>query len=540
MTQMTPRGHSFQGFWGRGRASARRSSPVAPAGNRSSRRAATPPVIEALPDRRMMSVSLDPVSKILTVTGTAADDTLVVSQTATHVWAVDNGTASSYPLAQVASITMNGRAGDDSLLADPSVTRTIRLNGGDGDDRLQGGIGADVFTGGAGKDTADYRNRTVNLNISIDSYANDGQSGEGDLVRTDIEVVRSGHGNDTLVGNDSANGLFGYAGNDTLYGNGGNDKLYGGTLTAVMVTAPDDVTPLAWREDDEKAYNTGHDTVYAGAGDDEVYGSRDGNCWLRGGDGNDKLHGRNGADVLYGEAGHDKLYSQLLIYLYLVPAYEELPTGPGDYLSGGDGNDTLQGGKGSDEYWGGAGTDAVTYGNKMLWSYPENSTATNTMSIDDVANDGKVGTGEYDNIHTDVEDLIGSSASDVMIGSAVANSLRGGGGHDYLYGLGGNDTLKSQVNGNSFLFGGAGNDLLISDSDNDTLWGEDGDDTLVGKYGADTLIGGAGNDFLYMIDRDTNDYAEGNDGYDIVYLNYPANGDSEPIYGMEEVHYGNP
>src|SRR5205814_1230696 len=70
------------------------------------------------------------------------------------------------------------------------------LNGLSGDDTLDGGLGADILNGGEGIDTADYSLRTEDLTIIIDDSANDGAVNEADDVRSDIEIVIGGTGND--------------------------------------------------------------------------------------------------------------------------------------------------------------------------------------------------------------------------------------------------------------------------------------------------------------------------------------------------------
>ena len=63
------------------------------------------------------------------------------------------------------------------------------------------------FNGAEGIDTADYSLRTEDLTIIIDDSANDGAVNESDDVRTDMEVVIGGKGNDTLTGSDLADKL---------------------------------------------------------------------------------------------------------------------------------------------------------------------------------------------------------------------------------------------------------------------------------------------------------------------------------------------
>jgi len=87
--------------------------------------------------------------------------------------------------------------------------------------------GPDVIWGGGGQDQAWYSLRTADLSLSLDDVANDGEAGEGDDVRFDVERMVAGDGDDTLLGNDDANRLEGGAGDDSISGLGGADHLYG-------------------------------------------------------------------------------------------------------------------------------------------------------------------------------------------------------------------------------------------------------------------------------------------------------------------------
>jgi hypothetical protein len=130
--------------------------------------------------------------------------------------------------------TINGGPGSQFLgggLNDDAI------NGGDGDDSLDdGGFGDgspvptggnDVLDGGPGNDTVDYfRNGTTGVSLTLDGAANDGYAGETDNL-LNIEEAFGGGGNDTLVGNASANVLNGGPGSDTIAGQGGDDSLNG-------------------------------------------------------------------------------------------------------------------------------------------------------------------------------------------------------------------------------------------------------------------------------------------------------------------------
>src|SRR3954447_6518322 len=122
---------------------------------------------------------------------------------------------------------------------------TARVNGyvpatfhdGAGNDTIYGGSAGDTFVsegggdslrGGAGVDAVDYSSRTAAVSVSYDGIANDGESGEGDYVYTDVENVVGGAGDDTVGGSSAGNFLDGGPGDDTLSGAGGNDRLTGG------------------------------------------------------------------------------------------------------------------------------------------------------------------------------------------------------------------------------------------------------------------------------------------------------------------------
>jgi len=129
--------------------------------------------------------------------------------------AIDGGTGND---------TVNGQNGNDVLTGD---TGNDSLNGGAGNDSMQGETGADVFIGGAGTDTAKYSEKTTGLTLDIDNAADDGASGEKDNIKTDVENITGGSGNDVITGGTGANTISGGSGNDIIYGGSGNDSLVG-------------------------------------------------------------------------------------------------------------------------------------------------------------------------------------------------------------------------------------------------------------------------------------------------------------------------
>ena len=119
-------------------------------------------------------------------------------------------------------------------------------------------------------------NQTTYGNI-YNSYLHNGD------LRSLIENVVGGSGNDHITGNEVNNVLEGSGGNDHLYGNLGDDTLIGGAGNDTL-----------WGETD-------NDLLYGNEGDDTLNGDY-GNDTLIGGSGNDEINGGNGDDRIYYDA----------------------------------------------------------------------------------------------------------------------------------------------------------------------------------------------------------------------------------------------
>jgi Ca2+-binding RTX toxin-like protein len=184
------------------------------------------------------------------------------------------------------------------------------LQGGRRGDRLNGGAGADTLSGGGGGDTANYDGSTGPVVVTLDDRPGDGQAGEEDDVRSDVEGVEGTPFNDRLVGNAAANYLGGLGGRDLLVGRAGRDFLYGGR---------------------------GNDDIRGGLADDWLQGSG-GNDDIRGGLGDDRLEGFGGDDILFAGYGRDTIWGH-------------------SRFGGGAGNDTMAGGPGRDRVRGQDGND---------------------------------------------------------------------------------------------------------------------------------------------------------------------------------------
>jgi len=178
-----------------------------------------------------------------TLSGEADNDTLIANGGNDTV---DGGSGDDILAGRLGDDTLTGGTDDDLMFGDDG---TDTLDGGDGSDRMRGGAGNDTLRGGSGNDAlagglgtdtleggdgydqADYSDRTAaqSVTVTLNDAADDGESGELDNVRSDIEDLRGGDGSDRLTGDGDANVIFAGAGNDTLDGGAGIDTYDGGT-----------------------------------------------------------------------------------------------------------------------------------------------------------------------------------------------------------------------------------------------------------------------------------------------------------------------
>jgi Ca2+-binding RTX toxin-like protein len=203
------------------------------------------------------------------------------------------------------------------------------------------------------------------------------------------------------------------------------------------------------------------ESLDGGGADDTVTGANTPGT-LNGGSDNDRVVGRG---TLNGGSGNDTLTGSALA----------------DNLRGSSGKDTLDGGFGADDIAGGSGTDTLLY--------PGRANGINVTIGSGNNNDGgpEDQTGSRrDNVHGDVEVLLGTELNDVLVGDRSS---------EILFGLGGDDFVVGNIGGDTLL-GFDGNDLLIGESGADLLRGGPGADRQFGKSGSDRLAGGPDDDFL--------------------------------------------
>ena len=406
------------------------------------------------------------------------------------------------------------------------------LDGKEGNDGLFGGAGADVLIGGAGIDTAYYLSSDEGVEVDLQNGIARGGYAEGDtfpgrqtIEYTDpsgktreIEVpdIENLYGSlehdDILVGAHSSNRLIGYKGDDELDGRGGHDLLEGregadvlrggeGNDLASYVHSDEAVevrlhNGIARGGDAEgdtfpgtktvEYMNPAGETMEVEVPDiEDLIGSRYDDI-LEGTHGPNRLGGYRGDDILDGREGDDWLDG-----------------GPGaDLLRGGEGNDTA-----SWFFSFTGGVEVRLHNGTARGCEAEGDTfATEVIEYTDA--DGNILTVEL----PDIENLDGSSFSDILSGDLRDNRINGGGGDDELYGgPGGGDDVLTGGPGDDRLYGGIGNDTLQGGPGADRLWGGPDDDMLDGGEGDDTffIAAGGGNDTIL-------DFGKGEDRIDLA------------------------
>ena len=372
------------------------------------------------------------------------------------------------------------RAGFEEILGGtPRGDNRDAIDAGAGDDTALGLDGDDVIYGGDGNDSIDG-------GIGFDDLSGDA-------------------GDDTIVG-----GL----GQDKLFGDGGNDALSGGDQADTLVGGAGDDSLDAGGGEDRVIGGPGADTIDGGVGADSIEGGADDDSIL-GGLGDDTIDAGEGANfvdaglgdnIVVSGAGSDTLIGGV--------GDDSFDAGAGDdVLVGGGGQDTLEGGEGDDAITGGTpgvtGIDAVGQTPDSLVGglgadTLDGSSGGDTISGGDGADQITGGTGgDTIDAGAGADVVYGDSEFDVLAGGFVPqdpgflDGIAAEGGDDSIVGGDGDDTIFGEF-GSDTIDGGAGDDLVEFGAGNGagTLIGGAGDDTLIGGPGADLILGLAGNDSL--------------------------------------------
>ena len=144
----------------------------------------------------------NPGFNMLSINGTAGNDTISVKQLRTHKLLVEvtmnRKKFGPFSMADFRRVVAYAGAGHDTAEVGPALSSSLR--GEEGNDRLTGAAGFDDLFGGPGNDT-----------------------------------LKGNGGNDRLFGDDGNDSLSGGDGNDLLVGGAGRDTLTGGKHRDVMI-----------------------------------------------------------------------------------------------------------------------------------------------------------------------------------------------------------------------------------------------------------------------------------------------------------------
>jgi hypothetical protein len=172
----------------------------------------------------------------------------------------------------------------------------------EGDDTVTGGSLEDLIFGNPGNDSI------VGENGADTIYGGQNE-----------DSISGGAGDDLLIGNLANDTIDGGAGNNLIFGGGGDDNITGGSENDTIYAGQDNDTVVGGGGSDQLLGNLGDDSIDGGAGNDEIIGGQD----------NDTIIGGAGVDTLLGGLGDDVL---------IIAAGDDAA---GETYDGGDGNNTL-------------------------------------------------------------------------------------------------------------------------------------------------------------------------------------------------------
>ncbi len=259
----------------------------------------------------------------------------------------------------------------------------------------------------------------------------------GALTLWNIESVRGTKWDDLFIGTPNEDRSFGFDGNDTMYGGEGDDVLSG---------------------------ESGNDVLFGNEGTDTILG----------GEGNDIIYSGEGADIIqqdanwdydliYGDSGDIVSYSQAFDFeVYDDEKRNHSITG---YQPNGSGSGSI-----------------LTLGILGVIANLEEQKVNKFYDFEEFAVGGANEQKPY-SLGMDylfgIDNLQGSTLSDVLIGNSNSNILYGEGGDDKIEGEAGNDGIYGGA-GSDSLYGGLGNDTFFRslDGDFDFIVGGDGEDIV--------------------------------------------------------------
>ncbi|MCZ8143474.1 MAG: calcium-binding protein [Acetobacteraceae bacterium] len=386
---------------------------------------------------------------LLFVFGSIGADTIAVNIASNAVMADYNTITGSTNFTRgvivdlLAGTADDGRGGIDSLIGVRGVSGSSfgdTILGSVFNDRFREQGGSDSINGRDGFDMLDYSGNNAGQSVSVNlaaERASDGREGTDTVIS--MENVRSGSGNDTLIGNAADNELRGGSGADILDGGAsGFDIADYANNTSAQAISVNLSTGRASDGFDFIDTLSGIEYVRGGSGNDTMIGSG-ANERFRGNAGNDTIDGGDGTEDILDLSQTTQSVSANLVtglandgldgtdrFINVEVVYSGTAN---DILLGSDRNEIFDGGMGSDLIDGGLGADRVRYWNVA----GRNSAITRGVSVDLAAERATDGWGGQDTL-IGIERVTATDFADTLLGDNVGNRFNGRAGNDSIDG----------------------------------------------------------------------------------------------------------
>ncbi|SHL67163.1 hypothetical protein SAMN05444414_1269 [Roseovarius marisflavi] len=419
------------------------------------------------------------------------------------------------------------------------------IDAGNGQNIVIAGVGADVVDTGTGGDIILGDNGMVIFNAGVVVTVRSTVSNIGAA-----DLIRSGAGNDTVLGGTANDTIETSLGEDVVLGDSGKLDYTDGVLRVASTLfeglGGGDDTIDSGAGDDLVIGGDGGDTITTGIGSDIVLGDQGQITWdaegarpvlietflfdiggvdvIDTGEDDDIVLAGTAGDIVDAGAGADVVFgdhAQIILELGVVASATSIAVTKGgdDRLTLGAGDDIALGGYGDDTITGDGGMDILLGDSGMFDSIALDG---DTSSLDVVTSTAPE--------HAGADEIDGGADNDAIIGGGASDLLIGGTGNDLVFGDHGR--IERLADGRidlsqlplttaaalpfSFLsiFAhdaalGAGDRIILGAGDDIAVGGQGGD-SISGGTGGDDIIGGhndcGGADGDDIIDAD-----EGND-----------------------------
>jgi len=421
--------------------------------------------------------SRDTYSGIATIIGSAQADTFIGGTTASLA-TMDGGVGSDWVTYQAVTsgvtVDLTDSTNDGGGAVYDRLVNVENIRGTTAADLFYASSSANSFVGGGGTDVVSYDRAPAGVTVDQSTTTRSGGFAAGDTYSGIATIVGSSLA-DTFIGGTTASLA-------TMDGASGSDWIsyqYASSGATVDLTNSANNSGAATND-----RFTNVENVLGSTAADLFYASSSANAFVGGGDTDVVSYARTSAAQVIDQTGSGRGTGF---------ASGDSYTGVASIVGGG-GADTFVGGTagGSATMIGSGGIDWITYAGVTAPSGVTLSLGTSTANGGAAAADKLVG----------IENVVGSTAADTIYADAAANSIDGGLGSDWVSYETTTGTGVSVNLANHTATGGSSTDYLINveniigSSAADILIGDSGNNTFIGGMGGDAFTGGGGVDVV--------------------------------------------